>query len=61
MVTLHWQCFDLIGGKELMVLKERMDVKSASAVMNNQISDRTVTAYQLGKTASIRRHGAGTK
>ncbi|MDR7701608.1 flavodoxin [Lactiplantibacillus plantarum] len=44
-----------------MVLKKRMDVKSASAVMDNQISDQPVVAYQLGKTASIWRHGAGTK
>ena len=43
-----------------MVFKARMNVKSVSAVLANQISSQSVIAYQLGKTASVWRHGAGT-
>ncbi|WP_251898066.1 flavodoxin [Lactiplantibacillus paraplantarum] len=43
-----------------MTFKERMNVEAGSAVMDNQISGQPVTVYQLGKTASAWRHGAGT-
>ncbi|WP_434432440.1 flavodoxin [Lactiplantibacillus paraplantarum] len=43
-----------------MTFKERMNVEAGSAVMDNQISGQLVTVYQLGKTASAWRHGAGT-